>query len=82
MNPMPDAESVAKLFHEAYERLAPAFGYETRRATRVPWEEVPERNRRLMIASTAEVLAYLFPPPDPEPTLKSPEESSTASQSA
>jgi len=61
---MPDAESVAKLFHEAYERLAPAFGYETRPATRVPWEEVPERSRQLMIASTAEVLAYLFPPPD------------------
>ena len=61
-NPMPDAESVAKLFHEAYERLAPAFGYETRHETRVPWEQVPERNRRLMIASTAEVLAFLFPP--------------------
>lgn len=60
--PVPDAESVAKLFHEAYERLAPAFGYETREATRVPWELVPERNKRLMIAATAEVLAMLFPP--------------------
>lgn len=67
-NPMPDAESVAKLFHEAYERLAPAFGYETRRETRLPWEEVPERNRHLMIASTAEVLAFLFPPAHQEPT--------------
>lgn len=59
---MPDAESVAKLFHEAYERLAPAFGYETREATRVPWEQVPERNKHLMIAATAEVLAMLFSP--------------------
>lgn len=59
---MPNAESVAKLFHETYERLAPSFSYETRRATRVPWEEVPERNKRLMIAVTAEVLATLFPP--------------------
>ena len=59
---MPDAESVAKMFHEAYERLAPAFGYETREATRVPWEKVPERNKRLMIAATAEVLAMLFQP--------------------
>ena len=63
--PMPDAESVAKLFHEAYERLAPSFGYETREATRVPWEKVPERNKRLMIAVTAEVLAMLFPPAEP-----------------
>ena len=59
---MPDAESVAKLFHETYERLSPAFGYETREGTRKPWEEVPERNKRLMIAVTAEVLAVLFPP--------------------
>jgi Caspase domain len=67
-NSVPDAESVAKLFHEAYERLAPAFGYETRRETRLPWEKVPERNRRHMIASTAEVLALLFPPADQEST--------------
>jgi len=46
--PVPDAESVAKLFHEAYERLAPAFGYETREATRTLWENVPERNKRLI----------------------------------
>jgi hypothetical protein len=61
-HPMPDAESVAKLFHETYERLAPAFGYETREETRLSWEQLPERNRRLMIASTAEVLAFLFSP--------------------
>jgi hypothetical protein len=61
-SPVPDAESVAKIFHEAYERLAPAFGYETREATHETWENVPERNKRLMIAVTAEVLAMLFPP--------------------
>ena len=64
---MPDAESVAKLFHEAYERLAPYFSYETREATRVPWENVPERNKRLMIAATSEVLAMLFPPEEQAP---------------
>lgn len=57
---MPDAEVVARLFHEAYERLAPAFGYVTRDETRVPWEQVPERNRRLMIAVAAEVLAEIL----------------------
>ena len=62
---MPDAESVAKLFHETYERLAPAFGYETRKRTRVLWEQVPERNKHLMIATVAEVLAMLFPPEEP-----------------
>ena len=58
---MPDAEAVAKLFHETYERLAPAFGYKTRQDTRVSWESLPEHNKRLMIATAAEVLALLFP---------------------
>jgi hypothetical protein len=44
------SEQLAKLFHETYERLAPTFGYETRKGSRVPWEEVPERNKKLMIA--------------------------------
>lgn len=74
---LPDPESVAKLFHETYERLAPFFDYETRERTRVPWEQVPEQNKRLMIATAADVLATLFthgdqmtqtipPPPDPK----------------
>lgn len=65
---MPDAESIAKLFHETYEHLAPTFEYETRPATRVAWNDVPERNKRLMIAVTAEVLAMLFPPEDQDTT--------------
>lgn len=73
--PVPDPESVAKLFHEAYERLAPTFQYETRQATRVRWENVPAHNKNLMIATAAEVLATLFPleeqadaAPHPAPT--------------
>src|SRR4051812_14552230 len=44
------SEQLAKLFHETYERLAPTFGYETRKGSAVPWEQVPARNKRLMIA--------------------------------
>jgi hypothetical protein len=43
-------ERLAKEFHEAYERLAPQFGYETRPESAVPWEQVPEQNRQLMVA--------------------------------
>ncbi len=46
-------DELAQRFHEAYERLAPSFGYETRRESAVPWEEVPENNRRLMTATAA-----------------------------
>jgi hypothetical protein len=68
---IPDAESVAKLFHETYERLAPFYHYETREGTRVPWEQVPEQNKRLMIAVATEVLSALFPvqaPGEVDPT--------------
>jgi len=47
---MDSAERVARQFHEAYEDLAPSFGYETREASRKPWADVPEQNRNLMIA--------------------------------
>jgi hypothetical protein len=52
-------EVLARRFHEAYERLAPQFGYETRKASAVPWESVPDQNKRLMIAVCAELLALL-----------------------
>lgn len=58
--PVPDAESVAKLFHDTYERLAPFFDYETREATRAPWEQIPEQNKRLMITVVTEILSQLF----------------------
>lgn len=52
--PLP-AETVAQLFHEAYERLAPEHGYTTREATRVPWSDVPPSNRNLMTAVAGQV---------------------------
>lgn len=54
-------ESLARLFHETYERLAPSFGYETREASAVPWEDVPEPNKSLMVAVAGEVFAHCNP---------------------
>ena len=53
------AIEAARKFHEAYERLAPSFGYATREASAKPWDEVPENNRRLMTAVCAELLPAL-----------------------
>ncbi len=53
----PSAEQLARAFHEAYERLAPAHGYETRAASAKPWDEVPANNRALMEAVCAEVMS-------------------------
>jgi hypothetical protein len=53
------AEELARLFHETYERLAPEFDYETKPESATPWDDVPESNKRLMIATAAEVLRKL-----------------------
>lgn len=55
------AEALARRFHEEYERLAPQFGYKTREASAVPWEDVPESNRRLMVAVAEKMLPLLAP---------------------
>ncbi len=50
------AERVAREFHAAYERLAPEHGYETREASAKPWENVPDNNRNLMVATVQDLL--------------------------
>lgn len=54
----PWADYIAARFHEAYERLAPDFGYDTRPESAVPWEDVPEANRLLMRAVVADVFDH------------------------
>lgn len=52
-------EELARRFHDTYETLAPHFGYETRAASAVPWEQVPANNKNLMIAVCRTLLAFL-----------------------
>jgi hypothetical protein len=52
-------ELLARTFHENYERLAPSFGYATRDDSRQPWEQVPDSNRKLMVATAEAVIAQL-----------------------
>lgn len=54
---MKKAEVIARAFHESYERLAPAYGYETRKESAVPWEDVPETNRNLMTSVVHDLLS-------------------------
>jgi len=52
---MSEREKVARAFHDAYERLAPQFGYETREDTREFDPQSP--NGQLMMAVCGEVTA-------------------------
>ena len=54
-----DAGSMALRFHEAYERLAPSFGYTTRTETRAFDPE--SSNGKLMIAVCDEILQSAKP---------------------
>ena len=54
------AEELAEFFHTTYERLAPAYGYETRKESAKPWSEVPAQNKALMVAVAREVLCQIF----------------------
>jgi hypothetical protein len=51
-----DVERIARAFHEAYERSAPDYHYETRAESAVPWEDVPHNNRALMRATVADLI--------------------------
>lgn len=52
-----EPDVLAQAFHEAYERLAPEFGYETREETR---QFDPEsRNGRLMLAVCDEIIGRI-----------------------
>lgn len=42
-------ERIARRFHEVYEDLAPVYGWQTQERSRVPWEDVPPENKRLMV---------------------------------
>ena len=67
--PAPDVREgldLARRFHEAYERLAPSFGYETRKDTREFDPTTP--NGRLMVAVCSELLAALRAPVSPAPS--------------
>jgi hypothetical protein len=51
----PTDTQLAQKFHEVYERLAPQFGYETRKESAKPWADVPNNNKLLMIAVCGEI---------------------------
>lgn len=52
-----EAAVIARHFHDTYEYLAPAYGYETRRASAVEWDAVPAANRALMTHTVANLIA-------------------------
>jgi hypothetical protein len=67
LNSSQPAEALARQFHEAYERLAPQFGYETRAETRQFDPQSP--NGRLMVAVCAEIMGAAPQQPAAQPVI-------------
>lgn len=51
------AIALARVFHAAYEAIAPGLGYTTRRATSVPWDQLGPASKLLMILTAEQVLS-------------------------
>ncbi len=49
-------EQLANKFHDYYESLAPQHDYKTRKSSAVAWKDVPENNKKLMIAVCKKIL--------------------------
>jgi len=47
---------IAMAFHESYEGLAAFYGYETRPASAVPWDQLPPENRNLMCSTVKDLI--------------------------
>ena len=60
-NNFEQAEKLAEFFHKTYEAFAPMFSYKTREASAVPWKDVPENNRNLMIVVCDHILGKKIP---------------------
>jgi hypothetical protein len=57
--PVRSAEWLARLFHAAYEKHARVEGWRTKQTCQTSFDELPEANRRTMLATCADVLAHL-----------------------
>ena len=53
---MTDLEHFTRIAHDAYELAAIEHGWETQAKSRKVWDEVPEENRKTMLAAIDEVL--------------------------
>ena len=52
-------EELAVLFHDTYERLAPSFGWITRKNTHCDFSALPDRNKALMLCVCQTILDAL-----------------------
>lgn len=55
----PSALELARFFHDAYEDVAVRRGYRVQNAPLTSWEDMPKKNRDLLVATCERVLKWL-----------------------
>lgn len=53
------SENLARFMHYAYEDISKMFGWETNKECRVRFEELPDKNRKVMLRLATLVLTHL-----------------------
>lgn len=66
-DPSVDVEELCEVMHDAYEEAAVDEGWKTQKASRKPWDQVPEANKATMRRAVRAVLAELGIRPVDEP---------------
>lgn len=56
---MANVEHLCEVMHDAYEKAAIGAGWETQKASRKPWADVPEANKETMRAAVIALLDEL-----------------------
>ncbi len=56
---MANVEHLCEVMHDAYEKAAVGAGWETQKASRKPWSDVPEANKETMRAAVKALLDEL-----------------------
>ncbi len=54
-----DKWKLAKFMHERYEKYVYIFGWNTQEKTKVPFEDLPEENKKTMLAVARDILSSL-----------------------
>ena len=52
-----DKWKLAKFMHERYEKYAFIFGWNTQEKTKVPFEDLPEENKKTMLAVAQDIIS-------------------------
>ena len=56
MSRQEEVDSLARMFHDSYERIAKEVGWKTQESCKVEFDDLPEENKQVMLRTVGEVV--------------------------